>query len=103
MIAHAIINLPMTPAWQGALLVVFVIGAFFVWRGGLSAVKQVFRNAKVTACIQLVLVQSVYVLEAGRIKGMIAIAIGMLLMALVLEAIDRQQSRRAAQTASSIE
>jgi hypothetical protein len=34
MIAHAIINVPMTPFWQGALLLVFAIIAFFAWRVG---------------------------------------------------------------------
>jgi membrane protease YdiL (CAAX protease family) len=33
-IAHAIINVPMTPVWQGVLLVVFAIGGFFAWLGG---------------------------------------------------------------------
>jgi membrane protease YdiL (CAAX protease family) len=38
-IAHAIINVPMTPVWQGALLVVFAIGALFAWPGGMRAFK----------------------------------------------------------------
>jgi hypothetical protein len=93
MIAHAIINVPLTPLWQGALLVVFAIGAFFVWRQGLSALKQVFKKTSVAACIVLAVTLALYAVEAHRISGMTQIAIGMLVAAVVLEAIDRRQSR----------
>jgi len=95
MIAHAIINVPLTPLWQGVLLVVFAIGAFFVWRGGLRAVKQVFTNTSVAACIVLAVTLALYVIEAHRIDGMTQIAIGMLVIALSLEAIDHRESRSA--------
>ena len=94
-IAHAIINVPMTPLWQGALLVAFAIGAFFAWREGVKALKHVFANTRVAACVVLALAQTLYVMEAHRIGGMTQIAIGMLAIALALEAIDRRRSRSA--------
>jgi hypothetical protein len=94
MIAHAIINVPLTPRWQGALLIVFAVGVFFAWRGGVRAVKQVFTNTTVAACAVPAVVLSLYVIEAHQINAMTPIAIGMLLVALVLEAIDRRDSRR---------
>ena len=90
MIAHAIINVPMTPLWQGVLLVVFAIGVFFAWRAGLEAAQQVFTNTSVTACTLLALALTLYVIEAHRIHGMTQIAIGMLVVALGLEAADRR-------------
>jgi len=93
-IAHAIINVPMTAVWQGALLLVFVIGAFFAWRGGVKAVKQVFTNARVAACAVLAALETAYVIAAGRIGIMTYAAIGMLFVAVVLEAIDRRESRK---------
>ncbi len=90
MIAHALINVPMTPAWQGALLVVFVIVAFFAWRGGLRAVQQVFTNTKATACAFLAALEIAYVIAAGRVGSMTYVAIGMLLVVVMLEAIDRR-------------
>ncbi len=93
MIAHAIINVPATPFWQGALLVVFAIIAFFAWRGGMGALKQVFRNAKVTACVLLSAGMLLYALYSQQITGITYIAIGMMLLALFLEALDRRQSR----------
>jgi len=95
MIAHAVINVPMTPLWQGALLVVFAIGTFFVWREGVGAFKLVFKNARVVACALLAVLLSLYVIEAHQIRGMTQIAIGMLVAALVLEAIDRRDNRSA--------
>jgi membrane protease YdiL (CAAX protease family) len=94
MLAHAIINVPMTPVWQGALLLVFVIAAFFAWRGGLKAVRQVFTNATATACALLAALEIAYVFAAGRIVSMTYVAIGMLLVAVLLEAIDRRENRR---------
>ena len=93
MIAHAIINVPMTPLWQGALLVLFAIGAFFVWRGGIGAIRQVFTKTRVGACLVLAVTLSLYVIEAPRIYSAKQIAIGMLLVALVLEAMDRRENR----------
>jgi membrane protease YdiL (CAAX protease family) len=88
MIAHAIINVPMTPLWQGGLLVVFAIGGFFAWRGGLAVVRQVFAKTNVAACAALAVAQTLYVIEAHRINAMTQVAIGMLAVALGLEAID---------------
>jgi membrane protease YdiL (CAAX protease family) len=93
MIAHAIINVPMTTLWQAVLLVVFAIGAFFVWCGGVRAAKQVFASTRVGACAVLAVVLSLYAIEAHQINRMTQIAIGMLAVALVLEAIDRRDSR----------
>jgi membrane protease YdiL (CAAX protease family) len=100
MIAHAIINIPMTPMWQGALLVVFAIGAFFAWRGGLAAARQVFKNASVAACIFLALALTVYEIASRRIGAMTYLAMALVVAALALEAIDRRKSRSA--RASSI-
>jgi hypothetical protein len=75
-IAHAIINVPMTPVWQGALLVVFAIGAFFAWRGGQKAVKQLFTKTSAVACVTLAVLQTAYVIAAGRIGSLTSAAIG---------------------------
>jgi membrane protease YdiL (CAAX protease family) len=91
MIAHAIINVPLTPRWQGPLLVVFAIGIFFAWRGGVAAVKQVFKNAHIAGCVILAVALSVYVVAAHQFSATTPIAIGMLVVAVVLEAIDRRE------------
>jgi membrane protease YdiL (CAAX protease family) len=95
MIAHAIINVPLTPVWQGVLLVVFAAIAFFAWRGGRRAIRQVFMNTSVAACVLLALILAVYAIESHRINVMTQIAIGMLVAALAIEAMDRRKSRSA--------
>jgi membrane protease YdiL (CAAX protease family) len=93
-IAHAIINVPMTPMWQGVLLLVLVILAFLAWPGGMKAVKQVFTNTRTAACAVLAALETAYVIAAGRIGSMTYVAIAMLLLAVALQAIDRRQNRR---------
>lgn len=92
-VAHAIINLPMTPIWQGMLLIVFAVGAFFAWRGGVKAVKEVFHKTGAAACAVLAVLQTAYVIWGGRIGSMTYLAIGMMLTAVALEAIDRRENR----------
>jgi membrane protease YdiL (CAAX protease family) len=95
MMAHAIINIPMTPVWQGGLLVLFVIGAFFAWRGGLEAARGAFRNARVTACLVLALVLTAYEIAGRRFSVMAYVGIGILVLGLALEAVDRREARGA--------
>ena len=45
------------------------------------------------ACTVLAVALSLYVIEAHQIHGMTQIAIGMLVAALILEAIDRRENR----------
>jgi membrane protease YdiL (CAAX protease family) len=92
MIAHAIINVPMTAFWQGVLLVVFLIGAFFVWRRGVAAAGRVFQNTRAMRCAVLAVAMTLYVIEAHRIKGMEYAAIGMIAVAIGLEAVGRFKS-----------
>jgi hypothetical protein len=75
------------------VLVVFAIGAFFMWHGGVKAVKQVFTKTRVVACMVLAVALSLYVIEAHQIHGMTQIAIGLLVVALFLEAIDHRENR----------
>ena len=92
MIAHAIINIPMTPVWQGGLLVAFAIAAFFAWRGGLAVARRVFRNASATACLLLAVALTAYEIVGRRFGAMAYVAMGILGLALVLEAVDRRES-----------
>jgi membrane protease YdiL (CAAX protease family) len=92
-VAHAMINVPMTAVWQGMLLIVFAIGALFAWRSGLKAVREVFHNTRAAACAALAVLLTAYVIWAGRMGNMSYLAVGILLAAVVLEAIDRRANR----------
>jgi hypothetical protein len=82
MVAHAVFDIPMTTFWQSVLLAGLVIGAVVVWR---RAVARVFKQ----------------VLLPGSGLYMAAVAIGMLLLAVVLEARDRMGDRATSRLAAT--
>lgn len=96
MIAHAIINVPMTPTWQGALLAVFAVGGFLVWRRGLQVIRQVFSNARLATCAVLAIAETAYVIAAQRVNAMVYVSMAMLACALVLETVGSWQKRNLA-------
>jgi hypothetical protein len=55
------------------------------------AIKQVFTNTTVVACAALAVLETAYVIAAGRICSMTYVAIGMILAAVALEVIDRRE------------
>jgi membrane protease YdiL (CAAX protease family) len=91
MIAHAIINVPMTARWQAVLLVGFLVVIVFAWRGGLAAARQVFGNMRITVALGLTVLLGAYALFAGRFSFMTGIAMTMLVIAMGLEAIGQRQ------------
>jgi membrane protease YdiL (CAAX protease family) len=92
MLLHAISDVPMTPFWQGVLLVVFLIGTFLWWRGGINAIRQVFANTRIAACAILAITGTGWVLFENHFSAAIYIAVAMLAGAITLEAVDRKLS-----------
>ncbi|MDQ2841743.1 MAG: CPBP family intramembrane metalloprotease [Acidobacteriota bacterium] len=98
-IAHAIINVVMTPPWQGALLVAFVIGMFITWRRGVAMIRQVFSNASAAACAALAVVGAGYAIMAARDEPLVYVAAaGAVVLAVGLEAMDRRRNRHVTET-----
>lgn len=96
MIAHAIFDIPMTKVWQGLLLAGLVIGAAVVWQRARGISHQVFSTGRAIACIALGAIGTAYAILTSRDELVIYIvpaAVGMLLLAIVLEAMDRRQGR----------
>jgi membrane protease YdiL (CAAX protease family) len=96
MIAHAIINVPMTPRWQLAMLIVFVPGLLIAFRAGTRAIKQVFKHAALSSCVLLAVVCALYVIASQRAAFLTTIAVVLLVIAVVLEWIGQQRSTSAA-------
>ncbi len=90
-VAHAIINVPMTPLWQGVLLVVFVIGIALVGRRGAGVVRQVFSGSTVASCLALAAVGAGYAIASSRVEHLNLIAAGMVVVAIGLAAMERRQ------------
>jgi membrane protease YdiL (CAAX protease family) len=100
-VAHAIINVPMTPLWLGVVLTAFVIGAVVMWRRGATAVKQVFSGASVVGCVALAVVGAGYAIASRRVDGLIFAAAAMVVLAIGLEAVDRLRDQAAELTSTS--
>jgi membrane protease YdiL (CAAX protease family) len=90
-IAHAIINLPMTPRWQVATLIVFVLGFLIAFRAGIKAVKQVFRRPSVVSCTLLAVVGTLYVITSQHFAFITKIALALLAVAVGLEWKERER------------
>lgn len=88
-VAHAIINVPMTPLWQGVLLTAFVFGAVVMARCGVATLKQVFASATVVGCLALAVVGTGYAIASEQVDGLFLAATAMLALAVALEAMDR--------------
>ncbi len=85
MVSHAIGNVPMTPFWQGVMVLVMLAGALLFTRRAVTTVKQVFSGASVSACIALGVFGAGYAMTAERFRQLNLIGLGMVLVAIVLE------------------
>jgi membrane protease YdiL (CAAX protease family) len=88
-VAHAIINVPMSPIWQGVLVGTSVIGALFMARRGLAVVKHVFMGASLAGCVLLGLAGAGWAIAAQRIGGLEYVAAVMMVSAVGLEVASR--------------
>jgi len=90
-IAHAIGNVPMTPFWQGVVVVALIIGTVMAARRGTTVVRQVFSGATVNGCVGLGVIGTAYAIASARVEGLVFVAAVMVVLAIVLEAVDRGQ------------
>jgi membrane protease YdiL (CAAX protease family) len=85
MVAHAMINIPMTPKWQLVLLIAFLFGLVVFLRPGLQAIKRVFLTSSLAPCTLLASVGALYVIFSQHFAFVTNIAIALLLAAIGLE------------------
>ncbi len=96
-LAHAIIDVPMTPPWAVVFLIVFGLGGLLVRRRAIAAVGHVFSNARVTAYISLGLLGIAWAIASQRIEYLAFIAVAMVVVAVGLDAIGRRREGTVAQ------
>lgn len=92
-IAHAIINVPMRPLAQALVLAAFLIIALLTWRSGAAAIARVFRGTGRIAAAALSVIGAGYAVAAQRIGLLTLGAVGFVVIAVALEAIDRRKRR----------
>lgn len=81
-IAHAIINIPMTLAWQAGLLATFAVVIFFSWRGGQAALRKVFGQPDIVAAAILIVLSGAYALGVASLPSKAFWAAAMLIAAI---------------------
>jgi membrane protease YdiL (CAAX protease family) len=91
MIAHAIINIPMTPIWQVIVLALFLLGLLAFFRPGLQAIKQVIGRQSFASCILLASVGALYAILSQHFPFVTKIAVVLLILASGLEWKMREQ------------
>jgi membrane protease YdiL (CAAX protease family) len=102
-IAHAVVNIPMTLLWQSLLVTALVIGAFFNWRRGLAVYRAIFPSGNGVAYSALAMLGVAYAIAATRIRMMQYIAAGLLVIAVLLEALDLRRRKVAASRSGIVE
>ena len=96
-IAHAIIDVPMTPPWAVVFLITFGVGGYLLRRRAIAAVKHVFSNARAPVYAVLGLVGAGWAVASQRIGHPIIVAVAMIVVAIGMEAWERPRERTAAQ------
>lgn len=102
-LAHAIINFPMTPRWEIAALLAFMVIAVVAARGVPAVIKQVFSRASVIACVALAVVGAGYAIASQQMQAFVYVAAGMLGLALGLEAMHRGRNGSVESTSISLD
>jgi membrane protease YdiL (CAAX protease family) len=95
MVAHAMINVPMTPVWGGLFLVACVTGGVMTRRQTLGVVRRIFSSVSVTACIALGVAGASWAIAAQRVERLQLVAAAMVVLAVGLEVVDRRRVRTA--------
>ena len=92
-VAHAIVNIPMTPLWQGIVLTVFVIAAMTLARRGVTVTKCVFSSASLVICVVLGVIGIAWAVIAHRMGWLQYAAGAMVVVAVILETLERRRER----------
>jgi membrane protease YdiL (CAAX protease family) len=87
-VAHMIFDIPMTPKWQGLLVIVLVISSFFIWRRGLDICRKVFSTGTHASYWVLASSGAACALAGTRIRGLEYVGVGMVVLAVALEFFD---------------
>jgi membrane protease YdiL (CAAX protease family) len=102
-VAHALFDVPMTSAWQRALLVALFVGAVVVWRRALPIVREVLSTGSGAACAALGVIGAVYAVLGSRATLVPYFAsVGMLVLAVILDVREHADARALAANPAAV-
>jgi membrane protease YdiL (CAAX protease family) len=87
-IAHMIFDIPMTPMWQGLLVIALVMCSLFIWRRGLDIIRETLSTGERAAYWILGLVGAACAVAGTRVRGLEYMGLGMVVLAVALEFLD---------------
>jgi membrane protease YdiL (CAAX protease family) len=90
MAAHALINMPAAGIWQWVVAGIMVIGAIWFGRGALQVASKIFQGTAVAPTVLLAAIGAGYAVAASRFDAMAIVALAALVVALILEALERR-------------
>jgi membrane protease YdiL (CAAX protease family) len=93
-IAHAILNVPLRPIWASLVIALLLIGAFLSARRAAAVARQVFSGSRAAVLLALGVICAAFAVAAPRVPAVAFTAIGMLLVAVAIEARERRGQRR---------
>jgi hypothetical protein len=83
-----IFDIPMTPIWQGLVVIAPVLCSLFVWRRGLDIVRETLSTGGRAAYWILGLLGAAFAVAGTRVRGLEYTGLGMVALALALEFLD---------------
>lgn len=87
-IAHMIFDIPMTPMWQGLVVIALIMSSLFIWRRGLEIVRGILSTGERAAYWILALLGSACAVAGTRVRGLEYTGLCMVVLAIALEALD---------------
>lgn len=90
-VAHSIINLPMTYFWQVVVLAALLVGTALFSRRGASAIKQVFAGTSALLCLVLAAICSGYAFFSQGTPAAVYVGAGVLGLGVGLESMQRDR------------
>ena len=94
-VAHALINVPMTPRWHSVAFATLLMAAFLLRRRALDVAAEVFSSSSLRACVALGFAGVAWAVAAQRLPQLQYVAAAMVLVAVIIESMERRQLRAA--------
>ena len=86
--------------WASLVIGLLVIGAFLTARRAAAIARQVFSNSRVAVVLALGVIGAAFAVAAPRVPALAFAAVGMLFVAVAIEARERRAERLPKETAA---
>ena len=96
LVAHVILNVPMTTLWEMIVMAGFAVGGLFIARRGTGILRTVFSGGTVQSCVVLGVAGAVGAFAVSRMHGEMIAAVAAILVAFGLQIAARMTKQAGA-------